>query len=154
VDWPFRTATGEYAPALMHAGAQVARSLVAEGCAIYGTVRNSVCFPGVRVGRGTVVESSILLDGVQLGDECRLDRAIVDKETVVGDGAVLGAGDEYPPNEHYPAHLTSGLVLVGREGALPPGLRLGRNACVEVGARPQDFTTLDVPPGGFVPHAA
>jgi hypothetical protein len=39
---------------------------------------------------------------------------------------------------------------VGRESELPAGLRLARNACVEVGARAQDFETLDVAAGEYV----
>ncbi len=149
-DWPVRTPSRDYAPARFYPGGSAARALVAEGCEIYGTVRNSVIFPGVTVGPGAVVESSVVLDECRVGADCRLDRVIIDKETVAGDGCVLGHGDDYTPNRHYAEQLTSGLVLVGRESELPAGLRLARNACVEVGARPPDFSTLDVAAGEYV----
>jgi len=149
-DWPIRTPTRDYAPARFYPGGSAARALVAEGCHIYGTVRNSVIFPGVIVGPGTVVESSVVMDECRIGAGCRLERAIVDKEAVVGNGCVLGCGEDFTPNRHYAEQLTSGLVLVGRESELPAGLRLARNGCVEVGARPQDFGTLDVAAGEYV----
>jgi glucose-1-phosphate adenylyltransferase len=149
-DWPVRTPSRDYAPARFFPGGSAARSLVAEGCKIYGTVRDSLIFPGVTVGPGATVESSIVLDECRIGPDCRLERAIIDKEAVVGEGCVLGHGDDYSPNRHYTEQLTSGLVLVGRESELPAGLRLARNACVEVGARPGDFPTLDVGAGEYV----
>ncbi len=148
--WPIRTPGRDYAAARFRPGAAVGRSLLGEGCDVAGAVRNSVVFPGVNIGPGSVVESSIIMDGCHVGADCRLERAIVDKETVVGAGCVLGTGDDYTPNERYPKYMTSGLVLVGRESILPPGVRLGRNACVEVRARPDDFAAADVPAGAFV----
>jgi glucose-1-phosphate adenylyltransferase len=152
--WPVRTVARDFAPARYYAGASAARSLVAEGCKIRGAVRNSVIFPGVMVGPGTVVDSSIILDGCVIGADCRLERVIIDKETAVGPGSILGHGDDYTPNRHYPESLTSGLVVVGRESQLPAGLRLARNACVEVGAKPSDFETLDVGAGEYVAASA
>lgn len=149
-DWPIRTPARDYAPARFYPGGSAARSLVAEGCHISGTVRDSVIFPGVTVGPGTVVESSVVMDECRIGADCRLERAVIDKEAVVADGCVLGFGEDVTPNRHYTEQLTSGLVLVGRESELPAGLRLARNACVEVGARPRDFKTLDVAPGEYV----
>ncbi|HUV87757.1 MAG TPA: sugar phosphate nucleotidyltransferase [bacterium] len=148
--WPIRTPSRDYAPARFYPGGSAARSLVAEGCKIFGTVRNSVIFPGVTVGPRSVIESSVVLDECRIGADCRLERAVIDKEVTVGDGCVLGVGDDYPPNRFYAEQLTSGLVLVGRESELPPKLRLARNACVEFGARAQDFDTLDVAAGEYV----
>jgi glucose-1-phosphate adenylyltransferase len=152
--WPVRTASRDRAPARFYAGASAARSLIAEGCHIRGTVRDSLIFPGVTIGPGTTVQSSVVLDDCVVGRDSRLDRVIIDKETAVGDGCELGVGDDYTPNRYYAEQLTSGLVLVGRNSILPGGLRLPRNACVAECARPADFDTLDVAPGEFVTAAS
>ena len=39
----------------------VKNSMIADGCVIEGTVENSIIFRGVKIGRGTVVRNSILL---------------------------------------------------------------------------------------------
>jgi len=152
--WPVRTPGRDSSPARFHPGAVVNRALVGEGCEIRGTVRDAVIFPGVTVGPGTTVDHSIVMDGCHLGPNCRLERAILDKETVVGEGCVLGTGDDYRPNDHYTAQLTSGLVLVGRESVLPAGLVLERNACVAARARPPDFPGDHLPAGAFVASQA
>jgi len=150
-EWPVRTPSRDYAPARYYPGAAVSRSLVAEGCRVHGAVRNSLLFPGVTVGPGTVVESSIVLDGCRLGADCRLDRAIIDKEAVIGDGCTVGCGDELTPNEFYREQMASGLVVVGRESTVPAGVRLPRNACVAVGASAEDFAGAgDLPAGAYV----
>ena len=41
--------------------AKVENSFIADGCEIEGTVINSVLFRGVKVGKGTVVKNSILM---------------------------------------------------------------------------------------------
>jgi len=153
-EWPVRTPARDLPPARFYPGAVVQRALIGEGCEIYGEVRDAVVFPGAYVGPGAVVQSSVVLDYCRIGADCRLDRVILDKEAVVGDGCILGAGDDCQPNRVYPQYLTSGLVLVGRESILQAGLRVGRNACIEVGARPADFAGAEVAPGEFVAAAA
>jgi glucose-1-phosphate adenylyltransferase len=49
-----------------------------------------VLSPGVRVGRGAVVEGSVLLDGVEVGEGAVVRHAIIDKEVVIPPGAVIG----------------------------------------------------------------
>ena len=49
------------APQFVGARAQVENSYITEGCEIYGTVKNSVVGPGVRVMHGAVVEDSVLM---------------------------------------------------------------------------------------------
>jgi glucose-1-phosphate adenylyltransferase len=66
-------------------------SIVAPGVIVAGgTVRRSVLSPGVRVGRGAIVEDSVLLDGVEVGEGAVVRRAIIDKEVVLPPGAAVG----------------------------------------------------------------
>ena len=56
-----------------------------------GIVERSVLSPNVRVFSRTLITDSILLDNVQVGRDCTIRRAILDKDVVVTDGAsVLG----------------------------------------------------------------
>jgi glucose-1-phosphate adenylyltransferase len=78
-----------------------------------------------------------------------LDRAIVDKEVRVGRGARVGTGDDMTPNRACPEHLSSGLVVVGKQARLPEGLIVGRNARIGAAVAATDFTA-PVPAGGVV----
>ncbi|ATW28212.1 glucose-1-phosphate adenylyltransferase [Candidatus Formimonas warabiya] len=65
--------------------AKVTSSLVNEGCVILGEVDHSVLFPAVTVGPGSVVKDSILMPNVKIGANVRIERAIVDEDTVIAD---------------------------------------------------------------------
>ena len=45
----------------------VKKSIIAEGCMIYGKVRNSVIFPGVLIEEGSVIEDSIIMSNSKIG---------------------------------------------------------------------------------------
>ena len=92
--WPMPAACGR--PALLSGpvradGAAGGRSLIAAGSAIEGLVHRSVIFPGVRLGRGSVVERSVVLPGAVIGRNCRLSGAIVDSGCRVPDETVIDA---------------------------------------------------------------
>jgi len=116
---------------------------------VHGEVVNSVLFPGVTVEKGAVVHDSIVMHDTLVCADARLDRAIVDKEVRVGRGARIGDGNDFTPNRACPEHLSSGLVLVGKQAQIPDGLTVGRNARIGAAVEEEDFTA-PVPAGGVV----
>ena len=84
------------APTKYGAGAQVSNSLISDGCIIEGEVSNSILFRGVKVGRGTVVKNSVLMQDTITGENTSLTAVITDKNVVIKDGRVL-AGCEVMP---------------------------------------------------------
>lgn len=152
LDHPSRiihTQSAERPPVRVVSGSRVRHSMIANGCTIEGEVENSVLFPGVRVGRGAVVRNSIVMHDVVVARGAVLDRAILDKAVQVGEGARVGHGDDLTPNRACPHHLSSGLVLIGKEARLPAGLTVGRNARIGSGVGEDDFSA-PVPAGGVV----
>src|SRR5947207_15942977 len=91
-DWIIHTRSEERAPAKVGATAQVHRSMISHGCVINGTVVNSVLSPGVRVDVGAVVRDSIVMFDTTIRTGAVMDRAILDKEVVIGQGAIVGDG--------------------------------------------------------------
>ncbi len=71
-------------------------SLIADGCVIEGVVESSILFRGVRIGRGTVVKNSILMQDTVVGDAARLSCVITDKNVVVRDGRELCGHESMP----------------------------------------------------------
>ena len=84
------------APAKYAEDAQVSNSLIADGCVVEGTVENSILFRGVRIGRGTVVRNSILLQDTVVGDHVQLNCVIADKNAVIRDGRLLSGHETMP----------------------------------------------------------
>ena len=74
----------------------VSNSLLANGCIIDGTVRNSVLARQVKIKKGAVVENSILLQGCVIEENVTLSNVILDKGVVVKKNSVLKGSTLYP----------------------------------------------------------
>jgi glucose-1-phosphate adenylyltransferase len=69
-----------------------------------------------------------------------VDRAILDKEVVIGQGAIVGDGPhDDRPNKQEPGRLNTGITVVGKRAIVPRGVRIGRNVKVAAGVRTSDF---------------
>jgi glucose-1-phosphate adenylyltransferase len=95
--WPIMTLPEPLPPArlLFDSARQgsVANSLLAGGVIIRGAaVTNSVLSSNVRIGEGSTLDEAVVLPGARIGSNCRLRRVIIDADTHVPDGTVVGAG--------------------------------------------------------------
>ena len=129
------------------AGGRSQYSLIANGCVIHGTVERSVLFPGVHVGADAHISDSIIMNDTRIETGARVDRAILDKQIKVGEGAVIGHGDASVANTRIPLLLHSGLTVVGKGSMIPAGASIGRNCCLAADLAEADFTSLDLPSG-------
>jgi glucose-1-phosphate adenylyltransferase len=137
--WVIHTRSEERPPAHIRQGAQVAESLVSHGCIIEGQVERSVLSPGVVVEKGAIVRDSILLFDTVIGSGSVVDRAILDKEVVVGKHCQIGYGEDMTANTLEPGLLTSGITLIGKRTHLPDHLTVGRNCKIGTDLEPEDF---------------
>nr|QGT51027.1 glucose-1-phosphate adenylyltransferase subunit GlgD [uncultured Firmicutes bacterium] len=71
-------------------------SFIADGCTIEGKVRNSVLFRGVHVGKGTVVENSVIMQDSDIMENCAVTNCIFDKEVILRSGKRLIGQDTFP----------------------------------------------------------
>ena len=70
---------------------QAVNSLVSEGSIISGgIVQDSVVGSGVIVESGAAIINSILMDRVQIGNDCKINMAIIDKDVVIPPGTEIG----------------------------------------------------------------
>ena len=76
--------------------AKVKNSLIADGCVIEGEVENSILFRGVRVGKGTVVKNSILMQDTFTGENVKLGCVITDKDVVIKNDRELCGHETLP----------------------------------------------------------
>ena len=150
-EWLIHTRSEERAPARVGPTAQVHRSLISHGCVINGTVVNSVLSPGVRVDVGAVVRDSIIMFDSVIRSGAVVDRAILDKEVVVGPGSIVGdGGDHDTPNRREPDRLNTGITVVGKRSVIPRGSRVGRNVRVGGDVRTVDFASRVIRSGECV----
>jgi glucose-1-phosphate adenylyltransferase len=151
--WLIYTKSEERAPARIGSQASVSRSMISHGCVVEGTVDHSILSPGVRVGPGAVVRDSIVMFDSEIGEGAVIDRAILDKECVVGAHARVGEGGVLRPNRSEPERLFSGLTLVGKKARVPARTRIGRNCRIDPYVTESDFPRRRVASGDTVVHA-
>ena len=90
------TKVRDSAPSKYADGAVVKNSLISDGCEIEGTVENCILFRGVKVGKGSVVKKSIIMQDSVIGSGVQLDCVITDKNVVVRDRRHLAGCEELP----------------------------------------------------------
>lgn len=93
---PIHTKVRNSVPTYYSPESSVKNSLIADGCVIEGTVKNSILFRGVKIGRGCTVSHSILMQDTFLGEGVNLQYVICDKNTSVHDGVLLAGCEQQP----------------------------------------------------------
>lgn len=93
---PIYTKLRNSAPTRYASDASVVNSYVADGCVIEGTVENCILFRGVRIGKGTVVKNSILMQDTVTGNNVSLNCVITDKNVMIRDGRNLSGHESMP----------------------------------------------------------
>lgn len=93
---PILTKVRNSPPTKYTSDAKVSNSLIADGCIIEGRVENSILFRGVRVGKGTIIRNSILMQDTYVGTDAALNCVISDKNVIVKDGRVLSGHETMP----------------------------------------------------------
>jgi acetyltransferase-like isoleucine patch superfamily enzyme len=82
----------------------------------------------------------VILHDCVLGPGAAVYRAIVDKDTIVGTGAVVGRdGVTGGENRRFPSHLSGGISEVGKRVRLPAGTKIGANCLVGPGVDESGF---------------
>jgi glucose-1-phosphate adenylyltransferase len=74
--------------------ANVRRSLINEGCAIFGDIDHSVLFFGVQVGEGSIISDSVIMPNAIIGSNVTIRKAIIGENTVVEDGTTVDGNGE------------------------------------------------------------
>jgi glucose-1-phosphate adenylyltransferase len=123
-EWPIYTDYGPFPPAkLVHGAAgkfgEAHNSAVSPGVVISGaTVTNSVLSPRCHIHSGTTIDDSVLLDGVEVGRNSVIRRAILDKGVVLPDGSRLGVDHDHDRERGFLV-TESGLTVVAKGQEVP-----------------------------------
>ena len=86
---PIFTKVRDGMPTRYGVSASVKNCIIGDDCVIEGTVKNSILFRGVKVGKGAVVENCILMQETDVADGATLCNVIADKNVSVDENVVL-----------------------------------------------------------------
>lgn len=119
-DWPIWTYQSQMAPAKFTFDDEGRRgeaidSLVAGGCIISGArIKRSIISSGSRVHSYSLIKDSVLLPRVEVGRNCRIQNAIIDKGAVIPSDTIIGE-DPIEDAKRFYVEPESGIVLVTPE---------------------------------------
>ena len=80
-------------------------AMITEGCQVNGEIQQTILFNGVKVGKGSRVENSIILSNTVIGENVILCNALVGENVTISDGCQIGLG---PKPDEGPAVVIEG----------------------------------------------
>ncbi len=104
--------------------ARVERSLVTEGCEVYGRVQHSVLFAGAKVEPGAEIYDSIIMPHARIRAGAKVHKAIIDERAIIGRNCVVG--DILREGVTVDNSLTGDITLVGYDMSIPDYASLPR----------------------------
>lgn len=93
-DWKINTRQGVYPLLYVSDDAVITTSLVDKGCEIEGVVKNSVIFPGVKIGKNSKVINSVIMQDTVIEENVIINKAIIADEVVIKKNTVIGDDTE------------------------------------------------------------
>ena len=129
-----------YLPASKLTGTNLERVLIAEGCIIEASrIERSVIGIRSRIGRGTTIESSIVMGNdhfastddfegqsegqplMGIGQRCFISRAIIDKNVRIGNDVKITGGSHLEDGEYDKYSVVDGIVIIQKGVVIPDG---------------------------------
>ena len=105
-------------PQIIGENGVVENSSITEGCAIYGTVRNSVLGENVQIMEGATVVDSVIMGDCIIHKDAVVEYSIIDRDVEIGEGARVGKAKD----------MAKGIAVLGE------GMRVAANTVVADGA--------------------
>ncbi|MBQ8933280.1 MAG: glucose-1-phosphate adenylyltransferase subunit GlgD [Lachnospiraceae bacterium] len=93
---PIRAKSADKSSAFISPGGSVHNSIIADGCSIYGTVENSILFPGVTVEKGSIIRNCVLFKETFVGQRSEVAFVIADKRVQFAPGSTIIGSVSYP----------------------------------------------------------
>lgn len=136
--WKIYTNSGILPPQYISGQSVIERSIIGNGSEIYGHVHNCVIGSGVTVEEGAVVRDSIIMKDVKIGKGCVIDKSIIAEGCRIGNHVTLGIGSDVP-NKLKPAVYSFGLVTIGENSVIPDGVQIGKNTAISGATVKEDY---------------
>ncbi|WP_312039529.1 glucose-1-phosphate adenylyltransferase [Macrococcoides bohemicum] len=104
--WPTFSHEANLPPQFIGSEANITDSLICPGSFIFGHVEHSVLFREVTVGNGTFIKDSIIHPETVIGENCKIDKAIIMDKINIPDGTVIDGNNSEEPIVVGPDNLS------------------------------------------------
>ncbi|MCG8501889.1 MAG: glucose-1-phosphate adenylyltransferase [Firmicutes bacterium] len=129
--WPIYSVNPAQPPNYIASSAKVNHSLINEGCLIFGQMERSVLFPGVYVGKNTIIRNSVIMPNVKIGSNVIIENAIVSEKTIISDGCHIGY-DESEKASSFSNDKQPQLAIIGESLILRKNTKIRKNSIISI----------------------
>ncbi|MBO4391496.1 MAG: glucose-1-phosphate adenylyltransferase [Lachnospiraceae bacterium] len=150
--WKIYTKSDALPPQYVSAESKIERSILGEGCEIYGEVFNSVIGANVVIEEGAVVRDSIIMQGTVVGKGSQLYKTIIAENCRIGEGVVTGVG-EYAESKLDPKVYAFDLVTIGENSVIPDHVTIGKNVAISGETESADYPGGNLASGEYIVKA-
>ena len=147
--WKIYTKSDIIPPQYVAEEAVIDRSIIGEGTEIWGEVHNSVIGAGVVIKSGAVIEDSIIMRECKIGENTRINKAIIAENVIIGADCELGAGD-FAPSKYDPKVYQFDLVTIGENSVIPDKVKVGKNTAIVGETGPEDYPDGELTGGDYI----
>lgn len=127
--WRIYTKSDTLPPQYIAETAKIDRTIISEGCEIYGEVYDSVIGAGVTIEPGAIVRNSIIMKGTIVGKNSRIDKTIIAENVKIGENCEIGVGDEIV-SKLDPRIYSFGIATIGENSFIPNNVQIGKNTAI------------------------
>jgi len=126
--WKIYSRNGILPPQYIGDNAKLSNASISEGCSIDGEVENSIIFHEVTVKEGAVIRNSILMPGVIVEKDARIEYSIIGADTRIGSEVCMGACSNIQNPDRHPdiTVIGQGLTITGGT-VIPAGAMVGES---------------------------
>lgn len=136
--WRIYTKSSTITPQYLSDSSFVEKSIIGEGSVIEGELRSCVVGSNVKIGKGSVIKESIIMQGAVIGEGCVIEKAIIAEDVVIGKNVKMGVG-EYRPSTYDPRVYAFDLATVGENSVIPDNVQIGKNTAIVGVTVPEDY---------------
>ncbi|MCR5145592.1 MAG: glucose-1-phosphate adenylyltransferase [Lachnospiraceae bacterium] len=147
--WKIYTKQSTIEPQYLCPDSNIERAIIGAGSQICGSLKNCVVGSCVDVGKGTVINDSIIMEGTKIGANCHIEKAIIAEGCVIGDNVEMGCMEE-AVSELNPSIYAFGLATIGANSVIPSDVKIGKNTAIKGETTKDDYPQGELPSGGFI----
>ncbi len=137
--WKIYTNLEHQIPEYIGEAATINKSLLSEGCQVFGQVSSSVLGPKVVVESDAVVKDSIIMSETVIKRGAVVEKCIISEKSVIGENTHIGTGENIP-NKDKPHIYSSGITVVGNNTVIPSNVTIGKNCEVYGRTKEKHYT--------------
>ncbi len=129
-NWPIMARSSALPPHYIGKNGSINQSLVTEGCEIEGTVEHSILFSGVKVGKGSKVIDSIIMNNTVIKDNVYINKAIIGNDCLIEKNVSINQKGVETPEYEAKKICSNDISLIAPNVQLAKNVKIGKMSMV------------------------